>query len=169
MFPSSAYPSASIHNAPVTPLTVDLQPQPLESCSRQLLLWCSVGEGVRHRYLWEVFQDGALHRQLVEVGIEEGDDSLWKGRRAIELHLWVMTRGARSAYGVVPGPPCRGVEMKLNALGRGVSRFVVPRFEAQSNALYRCGRWGKAGGLSRLPRKPHSFVVAGSPPLLQKP
>lgn len=34
----------------------------------------------------EVLEDGALHRQLVQVGVEEGDDALWVGRRAVEVH-----------------------------------------------------------------------------------
>jgi len=52
--------------------------QPVESSARELLLRGSILECIRNRYVWEVLEDGALHSQLVEIGIEEGDDALWE-------------------------------------------------------------------------------------------
>lgn len=60
-------------------LTSNLLFEPLEGGSRQLLVWSSVGVGVCHRYIFEELEDGTLHRQLVQISVEEGDDALWEG------------------------------------------------------------------------------------------
>lgn len=71
-------------------LTSNLLFEPLEGGSRQLLVWSSVGVGVCHRYIFEELEDGTLHRQLVQISVEEGDDALWEGRGAIEIHDGVL-------------------------------------------------------------------------------
>lgn len=60
--------------------------EPAIGGARQFLFWRAVGEGVRHRHISEILEDGALHSQLVEICIQEGNDTLWIGRRAIEVH-----------------------------------------------------------------------------------
>lgn len=67
-------------------LTVDLVCQPSKRDSRQLLVWGTVGERVCDRHFSEALEDGALHRQLVQIGIQEGYDALREGRGAIEVH-----------------------------------------------------------------------------------
>jgi hypothetical protein len=71
--------------------------EPLEGGSRQLLVWSSVGVGVCHRYIFEELEDGALHRQLVQISVQEGDDALRKRRGAVEIHDGVW----RCSYGEV--------------------------------------------------------------------
>lgn len=66
--------------------TSDLFLEPAVGGARQLLVGGAVGEGVRHRNMSEVFEDSALHGQLVEIRVQEGDDPLWIGRGAIEVH-----------------------------------------------------------------------------------
>lgn len=66
--------------------TVDLGLKPTEGSSRELLLRGPVMESVRNPDICEVFQDGALHSQLVEIRVKEGDDSLRKGRGTIKVH-----------------------------------------------------------------------------------
>lgn len=66
--------------------TSDLFLEPAVGGARQLLVGSAVGEGVRHRNMSEVFEDGALHGQLIEIRVQEGDDTLWIGRGAIEVH-----------------------------------------------------------------------------------
>jgi len=43
-------------------------------------------KSVRDRDIGEVLQDGALHSQLVEISVEEGDDSLGEWRGTFEVH-----------------------------------------------------------------------------------
>lgn len=56
--------------------TGNLLVQPLVRGSRQFLIGGAIGEGVGYRDVPEVLENGALHSQLVEIGIEEGDDTL---------------------------------------------------------------------------------------------
>ena len=67
-------------------LTSDLLVKPFEASPRQPFVGRPVGEGVGHLDILEKLEDGALHRQLVQVGVEEGDDALREGRRAVEVH-----------------------------------------------------------------------------------
>lgn len=77
-------------------LTSDLLLQPVEGGSRQLLLGCAVCEGIGDGDISEVLEDGALHRQFVQVGIQEGYDALGEGRGAVEIHgRWLFTAVAR--------------------------------------------------------------------------
>lgn len=67
-------------------LTIDLSLEPFESCSGELLFRRAIVESVGDSDLGEVFKDGALHGQFVEIGIEEGDDPLGERRGAVEVH-----------------------------------------------------------------------------------
>ena len=60
--------------------TIDLDLKPAEGGSGKLLLGGSVVKGVCDLDIRKVPEDSALHGQLVQVGVEEGDDSLGKGR-----------------------------------------------------------------------------------------
>ena len=66
----------------------DLFLEPNESLARQLLLGCAVCEGVGDRDIFEILEDGALHRQLVQIGVEEGDDTRRVRQRAVKVHGW---------------------------------------------------------------------------------
>ncbi len=81
-------------------LTIDLDLEPLKGSSRELLVWSPVVEGIGHLHIFEVFQDRALHSQFVEVGVEEGDDSLGKRGRTIEVHGDVTGEGLQVEGGV---------------------------------------------------------------------
>jgi len=76
-------------------LTIDLDLKPLEGSSRKLLLRSSVIESISHLHICEILQDCTLHGQLVEVGVEEGDDPFRKRGRTIEVHGDVMGGGFR--------------------------------------------------------------------------
>jgi hypothetical protein len=67
-------------------VTINLILEPPKSSPRKFLLGSSVLESVGHLHIGEILQDCTLHSQLVEVGVEEGDDSLRKRRRTIEVH-----------------------------------------------------------------------------------
>lgn len=61
--------------------------------------------------MWEVLEDGALHCELVEISVQEGDDSFREGRGAMELHRFsainsTMGECTRSKY------PSENVESK---------------------------------------------------------
>jgi hypothetical protein len=60
--------------------------KPLEGSSRELLLGSSVIESIGHIHVREILQDRTLHSQLVEVGVEEGDDPFRKRGRTVEVH-----------------------------------------------------------------------------------
>ena len=66
--------------------TVDLLIEPVESGSGELLVWGSVGEGVGYGDGSEEFVNGALHSQLVEICVKEGNDAFREGRAAVEVH-----------------------------------------------------------------------------------
>lgn len=66
--------------------TSNLLFKPLERGTRQLLVWSSVGVGVCYRHIFEELEDSTLHRQLVEISVEERDDALREGRGAVEIH-----------------------------------------------------------------------------------
>lgn len=66
--------------------TFDLLIQPDESLAGELLLRGPVCEGVRDGHVLVVLENGTLHRQLVQIRIEERDNALRVGRRAIEIH-----------------------------------------------------------------------------------
>lgn len=72
---------------PTMVLTCNLLLQPVVAGSGEPLLGRAVCEGVGDGDILEVLEDGALHRQFVEVGVEEGNDALWVGRRAVEIHV----------------------------------------------------------------------------------
>ncbi len=67
-------------------MTINLILEPPKSSPRKFLLRSSVLESVGHLHIGEILQDRTLHSQLVEVGVEEGDDSLREWRRTIEVH-----------------------------------------------------------------------------------
>lgn len=71
-------------------LTCNLFLQPLEPGSRQPLFRRAICKSVRNRDIFEVLEDGALHCQLVQVGIQKGYDALWEGRRAVEVHAGLI-------------------------------------------------------------------------------
>jgi hypothetical protein len=56
--------------------TVDLRLEPLEGRAVELLVWGAVGEAVCNCDVREELQYAALHGQLVQVGIQEGEDAL---------------------------------------------------------------------------------------------
>ena len=56
--------------------TFDLGLQPLESGAREPLVWGAIGKAVGDGRVWEKLEDAALHRQLVEISVEEGEDAL---------------------------------------------------------------------------------------------
>lgn len=55
--------------------TINLYLEPAECCPRKLLLRRSVLESVGNMDIREIFQNGTLHSQLVEISIQEGYDS----------------------------------------------------------------------------------------------
>lgn len=59
--------------------TIDLDLEPFEGSTRQLLLRGPVIKGIRNVNFGEVFQNRTLHSQLVEIRVEEGDHPLGKG------------------------------------------------------------------------------------------
>jgi hypothetical protein len=63
---------------------LDLEPP--KRFPRQLLLWRPILESIGDLNVWKVLQDGALHSQFVEIGVQEGDYSFRKWRRSIEIH-----------------------------------------------------------------------------------
>jgi hypothetical protein len=71
-----------------TTLTSYLFLEPLERQPGHLLVWRAVREGVRDGDVLEVAENGALHRQLVQIRVQEGDDPLRVRRRTVELHGW---------------------------------------------------------------------------------
>jgi hypothetical protein len=60
--------------------------KPLKRFPGQLLLRCPILESIGDLNVWKVLQDGALHGQLVEIGVQEGDYPLREWRRSIEIH-----------------------------------------------------------------------------------
>lgn len=64
--------------------------EPLKSSSRKLLVRSPVLESIGHLHIRKILQDCALHSQLVEVSVQEGDDSLRERRRTIEVHGGVV-------------------------------------------------------------------------------
>lgn len=67
-------------------MTINLILEPPKSSPRKFLLRSSVLESVGHLHIGEILQDCTLHSQLVEVGVEEGDDSFREWRRTVEVH-----------------------------------------------------------------------------------
>ena len=80
-------------------MTINLILEPPKSSPRKFLLRSSVLESVGHLHIGEILQDCTLHSQLVEVGVEEGDDSLRERRRTIEVHGGVMIEGFKRDVG----------------------------------------------------------------------
>ena len=78
MLPSSTRVSGASRKAE-RDSTINLDLQPLERGSRELLLWGSVLECIGNVYFGEILEDGALHCQFVEIGVEEGDDTFREG------------------------------------------------------------------------------------------
>lgn len=68
------------------PLTSDLFIQPFESSPGQFLLGCAIGKGVADGDIFKELEDSTLHCQLVKISIQEGYDSFWERRRAVEVH-----------------------------------------------------------------------------------
>lgn len=67
--------------------TLNLGVEPFEGGPRQLLIRRPVGESISNVDVLEELEDGALHRQFVQIGVEEGDDPLWEGGGAVEIHV----------------------------------------------------------------------------------
>ena len=68
-------------------LTRDLDLKPFKRGPGELLLRRAVLESVRDDDVREVLEDSALHRQLVEIGVEKGYDALRERRFPVEVHL----------------------------------------------------------------------------------
>lgn len=102
--------------------TANLLTEPRESLARQLLLGSAVGECVGDRYVGVVFEDGALHRQLVQISIEEGYDTFREGRRPVEIHdgrccrATLSNRSGSFLKGMRGAPLCRS-ELSNNNQG----------------------------------------------------
>jgi hypothetical protein len=82
MFPSSDIVyvvSKTLHGCVGRFHTLNLLVEPAEGLARQLLLRCAVGESVGYGHIFVVLEDSALHRQLVQIRIQKGDDPLRVG------------------------------------------------------------------------------------------
>lgn len=62
--------------AKVTIPTRDLRLEPLEGCAIELLIRSAVREAICDGYIGEELEYATLHSQLVQVGIQEGEDAL---------------------------------------------------------------------------------------------
>jgi hypothetical protein len=52
-------------------------------------------KGIRDLDIRKVLQDSALHSQLIEIGIEEGNNPLRERRRTVEVHCNVVKMVAK--------------------------------------------------------------------------
>jgi len=67
---------------------VYLRLQPPHRWAVELHIRRSIREAVRDLDIWEVLEDATLHRQLVQIRIEHGEDALWQvGRLGCIDHL----------------------------------------------------------------------------------
>ena len=89
MYPSSSHKVSNSTRRAFRRRTSNLLFKPLKSSSRQLLIRGSVCERVGYGHILEVLENGALHSQLVQVRIEEGDDPFREGRGAVKIHAEV--------------------------------------------------------------------------------
>jgi hypothetical protein len=73
---------AILSTVPKSQLTINLRLEPSESCTVELLVWCTVGEAVCDGHIGEKLEYAALHSQFVEIGVQEREDALGQVGRA---------------------------------------------------------------------------------------